>query len=87
MPHREQLERAFGEDLSGVSASVAQGAVLGPMGVRGVALGEKLAFADAAPEMRLVAHEVTHALQKRHAGGMGLGLKTFSEGHVDDEGR
>jgi len=84
LPYRVDLERAFGEDLSTVTANVGQSQLLAPMGARGAAIGERLAFADATPSRDLVAHEVTHALQNRHAGAAGgLGLKTFSAGRDD----
>lgn len=67
VPHRAEMERAFGEDFSSVRSST--GADLSGLGAVGAAQGETVAFADASPSKELVAHELTHVVQERRAGG------------------
>ncbi len=75
LPHQAQMERLFGEDLSGVTAHVGASASLGAAGARGAAQGDTVAFASANPSPSLVAHETAHVVQQRRAGG---GAPAFS---------
>lgn len=75
LPHRAQMERLFGEDLSGVTAHVGASASLGAEGALGAAKGETVAFAESSPSLALVAHEAAHVVQHRRAGGSGAAWK------------
>jgi hypothetical protein len=63
LPHREQLEVAFGEDLGGITAQT--GADLSALDAHAAAAGDHVTFADSSPSAPLVAHEVAHVLQQR----------------------
>ena len=68
LPYRGTLERAFGRSLDGVQAFTgpeAQAAAAA-RGTRAFAAGPAIAFADPAPSLHLVAHEVAHTLQHRN---------------------
>lgn len=65
LPHRAQLEAAFGEDLGGIG--VERGADLSGLGAAAAARGDDIAFAERSPSPELVAHEVAHVLQQRRA--------------------
>jgi hypothetical protein len=69
LPFRDQLETSFGQSLDGVGAhlGVRQASALG---ASAYAAGDQIAFADPAPPLELVAHEVTHVFQQR--GGVQL---------------
>jgi hypothetical protein len=68
LPHLDRLQAAFGHhDLSGVqsytgpTASAAAQAI----GAEAYATGERVAFAEASPSLRTVAHEAAHIVQQR----------------------
>ncbi len=61
LPHRSEMERAFGTDLGDVGVKV--GARLG--GERALAGPGSVAFAEQSPDRKVVAHEVAHVLQQR----------------------
>src|SRR5262245_38266305 len=67
LPHRETMERAFGRSLSHLRARTGAGD-LAPMGVRALALKDRIAFRESSPPPSVVAHEVTHALQHERGG-------------------
>jgi hypothetical protein len=67
LPHREHVEQMFGASFEGVQAHV--GVDLSALGARAAAKGDTVAFADARPSRELVAHEMTHVMQQRNAGG------------------
>ncbi len=67
VPHRANMEQAFGVDLSDVRAFRGASAFLTNSGARAAAWPETLAFASVNPPPRIVAHEVAHILQYRHA--------------------
>ncbi|HWN66278.1 MAG TPA: DUF4157 domain-containing protein, partial [Haliangium sp.] len=69
VPHREQMEAAFGEDFSDVRAHVGASSEMRAIGARGAARGETIAFAEANPTITDVAHELTHVVQHRRHGG------------------
>ncbi len=83
LPHQGQMERLFGQDLSGVTAHVGASASLGAEGARGAAQGETVAFASTNPSPSLVAHETAHVVQQRR---FGAGAAAFSreESSPDD---
>src|SRR5688572_29740814 len=70
VPHRSEMERAFGESFAGVRAYTGEGASAGldALGARAAAQGETVAFRDAEPSKELVAHELTHVVQGRRGG-------------------
>lgn len=61
LPHRAEMERAFGVGLGDVDAKV--GARLGSE--RALAGDGAVAFAEQSPDRKVVAHEVAHVLQQR----------------------
>ena len=67
LPHREHAEQMFGESFAGVQAHT--GADLSSLGAQAAAKGETVAFEDKNPSRELVAHEMTHVVQQRKAGG------------------
>lgn len=67
VPHRAGMERAFSADLSGVRAYCGTSAFLTDSRARAAAWPETLVFASPNPSPRIVAHEVAHILQYRHA--------------------
>lgn len=69
LPHRGRMEAAFGQDLGFVQAHTGAAAQLAPLGAQAAARGDQVAFAEAAPSPWLVAHELTHVMQTRGAGG------------------
>ena len=75
LPYRAQMESLFGEDFSGVHVATNQAEELAPMGARAAAEGETIRFASSKPEPSLVAHELTHVVQQRHAGETALAAK------------
>lgn len=70
IPHRAEMERAFGQDFGGVTAHTGR-RELGLMGAAAAARSEQVAFADASPGREVVAHEFAHVVQQRQAGGGG----------------
>jgi hypothetical protein len=67
LPHLQQMEAAFGQSFAGVRAHVGTGAArrgLSTLGARAAAFGDCVAFAESAPEPRLVAHELAHLVQQ-----------------------
>lgn len=88
LPHQAQMERAFGEDFSGVSAHLGTPeakAGLQGLGAHAAALGESVAFADANPDPGLVAHELAHVVQQRGSGsGGGVQPKAVSVSQPGD---
>jgi hypothetical protein len=66
LPHRDEVQRLMGHDLSHVRAYVGGNAAeaSGKLGAHAYALGDKIAFA-ASPSVELVAHEATHIVQQR----------------------
>jgi hypothetical protein len=69
LPHRSEMERRFGADFGAVRGYVGQRELLAEHDARAAAEGEIVAFADASPDREVVAHELTHVLQQRRAGG------------------
>lgn len=72
LPHREKLERAFGQDLGDIGVHLGDGrarSALAGVGETAAAVEDTLVFADANPDVETVAHEVAHALQWRGGSG------------------
>jgi len=67
VPYRSGMERAFAADLSEVRAYCGASALLTDSGARAAAWPETLVFASPQPSPTVVAHEVAHILQYRHA--------------------
>jgi hypothetical protein len=65
IPFQPELERFFGRPLPLIDAFTGRGE-LGQLGARGAAVGRTVVFAESAPELHVVAHEVAHALQQEH---------------------
>jgi hypothetical protein len=68
IPHRAEMEAAFGEDFSSVRAYPGQRALLGPLGARGATVGDEVAFDSVIPQAEVVAHELAHVVQHRRLG-------------------
>ncbi len=75
VPHRAQMETAFGADFSSVQAHTGQRDAMASIGATAAAQGDSIAFADASPEPWLVAHELTHVVQHQQAGGGAVAKK------------
>jgi len=70
LPHRERMEDAFGESFAGVRAHVGTAEArsgLRGLGARAAAFGDSVAFAESSPDQHVVAHELAHVVQQRHA--------------------
>lgn len=67
VPYRSGMERAFAVDLSAVRAYCGASALLTDSGARAAAWPETLVFANPHPPPSIVAHEIAHVLQYRHA--------------------
>ncbi len=65
LPFRSELERMFGQRLSGIRVHVDEARVVRLLGGLAAADGDTIAFAEATPTKATVAHEVTHVLQQR----------------------
>lgn len=69
VPFRGEMERSFGADFSRVRAVTGRQIQLLPLNARAATRGEEVVFGDERPDRSLVAHELTHVLQNRRAGG------------------
>ncbi len=69
LPYRAEMERAFGQDFSGVQVQLGQG--LGELEALAVTNGEQICFESQRPSKELVAHELVHVVQQRKHGGGG----------------
>ncbi len=78
LPHRARMEHAFGQNLSQVRAYLGRAEPLAGLGAHAAAQGDRVAFAAASPDPALVAHEVTHVVQQRQAGGGGIAASGVS---------
>src|SRR5262245_19554422 len=59
VPFRQDMERAFGQDFSGVEAHLGKGAEMASIGALAATRGERIAFASTRPDRETVAHELT----------------------------
>ncbi len=73
LPHRQQMERAFGEDFSGLAVSLGEQAGLDAIDASAATDGTSVAFASANPAPEEVAHELAHVVQRKRNGGGGAG--------------
>lgn len=69
LPYRAEMERAFGQDFSGVHVQLGQS--LDGVGALAVTDGEQVRFESQRPSKELVAHELVHVVQQRRHGGSG----------------
>ncbi len=69
VPYQGEMEQAFGQDFSSVSAHTGASSEMSALGANAAAKGESVAFAASAPTKETVAHELTHVVQARQAGG------------------
>ena len=73
LPYRAEMEAYFGEDFSGVGVHTGEADLMGRLGANAAAQEDRVAFASPSPSRELVAHELTHIVQQRHAEGGGAG--------------
>ncbi|MEZ4236870.1 MAG: DUF4157 domain-containing protein [Myxococcota bacterium] len=79
VPFLDEMEAAFGEDFSGVTALLGAGDALDGIGAEAAAEGEVIAFASPAPRREQVAHELTHVVQARAHGPAAGGVSAGSD--------
>lgn len=84
IPHRPQMEAAFGQDFGGVQAHLGVPDAMGSIGARAAARGDRVAFAETSPSPWLVAHELTHVAQARQGGDAGGAARSATIGASDD---
>jgi hypothetical protein len=72
IPYRNEMEHAFDEDFSGVSAYFGQGKAMNRLNAHAATYGEQIAFGSFSPDKKLVAHELTHVVQQRRGGSVQL---------------
>ncbi len=82
VPFQPEMESVFGEDFSDVSAYVGAGD-LGASDARAATAGNSIGFRSESPDRSLVAHELTHVVQSRHAGGSAVAFSRVGPS-VDD---
>jgi hypothetical protein len=63
------MEQSFGQDFSGVQAYTGRAGAVDGLSADAATRGEQVAFGAGAPSRELVAHELTHVVQGRQAGG------------------
>ncbi len=84
LPYFDRLQKAFGDhDLSHVRAYTGSQAVNAAkaIGAKAYATGNKIAFADANPDLHTTAHEVTHVIQQRKGVYLKDGLGQFNDSY------
>lgn len=84
IPHKEQMEQAFGRPLDDVTAHLGARVPLHAMDAEAAVSGKRIAFDSHDPSPQLVAHELAHIEQDRNAGGGGRGI--HPSGSVSDHG-
>lgn len=65
IPYEAEMEAAFGEDFSGVSAFLGQRDSMRSIAAKAATRDEQVVFSSGAPDKKLVAHELTHVVQQR----------------------
>ncbi len=65
LPFRAEMERAFGEDFSGVRVHVGKRDAMAALGASAAALGDEITFESSNPDRATVAHELAHVVQHR----------------------
>jgi Domain of unknown function (DUF4157) len=83
LPHKAQMEQAFGRSFDDVSAFLGADGPLRAMDANAAAKGRKVAFASTAPTAKEVAHELTHVEQDRKHGG---GEAIMASGAISEVG-
>lgn len=78
-PHRDVLEPAFGVDLSQIPWGIDP--ALAVQGLLGLVRDGKVWFADARPNLRVAAHELTHWFQQQRHGGAVQAKEAVSAPH------
>lgn len=85
LPYRSVLEDAFGVDLGGVGVFLGAGEALASAGASAATDGNAVAFADTAPDLETVAHEVAHVVQAGIGwGGSGVDRGGAAEVEAED---
>jgi hypothetical protein len=80
LPHRAEMEQAFGLSFAGVVAATGAGDALDPLGADAATHGPDVMFRAARPRPGQVAHELTHVLQQRRGGSeRGVSARRVSE--------
>jgi Domain of unknown function (DUF4157) len=82
IPHRVQMQQAFGRPLDDVTAYLGASGPLQAMDAEAAARGNQIAFDSSTPSPELVAHELAHVEQNRQAGG--AGRTVHASGRVSD---
>lgn len=82
LPHRANIERSFGRDLSGVKAHVGSSAghVARELGTNAFTMGEHVTFREK-PDLRLAAHEAAHIIQQRSGLVLAEGVGRAGDAH------
>lgn len=81
LPFRKEMERAFGQDFSGVKVTIGKADQMQSIGAQAATRGDEVVFADATPSKEVVAHELTHVVQNRRGGATG---GVASKGELSD---
>lgn len=84
VPHKAQMEAAFGRSFDDVTAFLGAEGPLGAMDAEAAARGNQLAFASHTPSPDTVAHELTHVEQFRKSGGGAAPI--MASGAISDRG-
>ena len=84
LPHRQRMEKAFGEDFTGLSVSLGAAAELDAIDASAATDGDSVSFASASPAAEEVAHELAHVVQHRQHGG-GAAEEVGAEGHEAEQ--
>ncbi len=84
LPHRSAIERSYGVSLDGVYAYTdpAAQAACRALGKQAFAIGNRVAFATASPDLHVAAHEAAHTLEDPGAAGV-VGGSADSEAMAD----
>ncbi|WP_374495618.1 polymorphic toxin type 4 domain-containing protein [Zoogloea sp.] len=83
LPQRQRLEQLFGEPLGGLDLAFGVPAPGGRRDANAAARGNRVEFADRAPPLGVLAHELAHTVQARR----GAGLPGDSRGTLEAEAR
>lgn len=89
LPFRSELERSFGGvDFSGVRIHTDEKAQAAckALNAHAYAMGSHIAFADASPDKKLLAHELTHVIQQGGAKGGAKKSAGVDNGEIETAG-
>jgi hypothetical protein len=87
VPYAEAMASYFGSDFGDVVAYTGKSDELAAMDAEAVTDGLAIAFASTEPSPALVAHELTHVVQQRRAGGAMLAASGATSDPSDDAER